>query len=92
MRTRSVSANAVRVPRPTPGEAISVEKYGGKARKAVVIHPSDFDLFQSLLEVFEQTPYELRLTETALLAHELGESGRDEKEIDYESLAAALGE
>ena len=92
MQTRCVSANSVRVPDPTPGEAISVEKYGGRARKAVVIHPSDFDLFQRLLELFEQTPYELRLTDTALIVHELGETGRDEKEIDYESLALALGE
>lgn len=92
MRTRSVSANDVRVPAPVPGEAISVEKYGGRARKAVVVHPSDFDLFQRLLEIFEQTPYELRLTDTALAAHELGETGRDEREIDYESLARALGE
>lgn len=92
MRMRSISANEIRLPDPVPGEAITVEKYGGKARKAVVIHPSDFDLFQRLLEIFEQTPYELRLTDTALVAHDLGESGRDEKEIDYESLALALGE
>ena len=92
MQTRSVSANAVRVPEPVAGEAISVEKYGGRSRKAVVIHPSDFDLFQRLLDLVEQTPYELRLSDTALAAHELGETGRDEKEIDRESLATALGE
>jgi hypothetical protein len=92
VQTRSVSANDVRVPAPEPGEAISVEKYGGRTRKAVVIHPHDFDLFERLLELFDRTPYELRLSETALVAHELGETGRDEQEIDYESLAAALGE
>ena len=52
----------------------------------------NFDPFQRLRDRVEQTPYELRLTDTALVAHELGETGRDEKEIDYESLAAALGE
>ncbi len=92
MQMRSLSANDVRIPEPVPGEAISVEKYGGKTRKAVVIHPSDFDFFQRLLEIFDQTPYELRLTDTALIAHELGESGRDEQEIDHESLGLALGE
>lgn len=93
MQTRSVPANDVRIPDPVSGEAISVEKYGGKARKAVVLHPADFDLFVRLLEIFEDgRPYELALTDTALAAHALGESGKDEAEIDYESLSLALGE
>jgi len=93
IRTRSVAANDVRVPEPEPGEAVRIEKYGGKASKAVVLHPSDFALFERLLEIFEDgVPYELELTETALEAHALAESGRDEDEIDYESLARALGE
>ena len=91
MLTRSLSANDVRLPEPVPGEAIRVEKYGGKERKAVILHPEDFDRFLRLLEVVDETPYELRLTETALIAHELGERGADEREIDYESLARALG-
>ena len=56
-----------------------------------MIHGSDVDLFQRPLDLVEQTPYELRLSDIAVAAHELGETGQDEKEIDYESLAAALG-
>lgn len=92
MLTRSLSANDVRVPEPVPGEAIRIEKYGGKTRKAVILHPDDFDRFLRLLEIADETPYELRLTDTALRAHELGERGADEGEIDHESLARALGE
>ena len=57
-----------------------------------MLHPSDFELFQHLLEIFDRTPVELRLTDTALAAHALGESGGDEVEIDRESLRLALGE
>jgi len=57
-----------------------------------LLHPSDFELFQHLLEIFDRTPVELRLTDTALAAHALGESGGDEVEIDRESLRLALGE
>lgn len=92
MRTRAVAANDVRIPEPVPGEAISVEKHGGRRRKAVLLHPSDFDRFQRLLEIFEDSrPYELELTEAALVAHALGERGEDEAEIDLDSLSRALG-
>jgi hypothetical protein len=92
VRTRPVSANDVRIPEPVPGEAISVEKYRGRSKKAVLLHPTDFELFERLLELFDRTPSELRLTDTALALHELGETGKDEREIDYESLRLALGE
>jgi hypothetical protein len=92
VRTRPVSANDVRIPEPVPGEAIAVEKYRGRSKKAVLLHPADFELFERLLELFDRTPSELRLTETALELHELGETGKDEREIDYESLRLALGE
>jgi hypothetical protein len=92
LQTRSVSANNARIPEPAPGEAVIVEKYGGKERKGVIIHPDDFDRLQRLLEVADLTPYELQLTDTALILHELGERGADEREIDRESLAFALGE
>jgi hypothetical protein len=35
-------------------------------------------------------PYELRLTDTALASHELGERGADEPDLDIESLDRAL--
>jgi hypothetical protein len=92
VQTRQVTANDVRIPPPLPGEAIAVEKYGGKERKAVILHPDDFARFERLLELVDRIPYELELTETALLLHELGERGADERETDYESLSRALGE
>ena len=92
LQTRSLSANSARIPEPVPGEAVVVEKYGGKERKGVIIHPDDFDRLQRLLEVVDLTPYELQLTETALILHELGERGADERDIDRASLALALGE
>jgi hypothetical protein len=35
-------------------------------------------------------PYEMRVTEMAVAAHEVGERGADETEIDLESLDRAL--
>ena len=69
-----------------------MEKYRGRTKKAVLLHPTDFELFERLLELFDRTPSELRLTDTALALHELGEAGKDEQEIDYDSLRLALGE
>ena len=92
MRTRPISANDVRIPEPVPGEAIAVEKYRGRSKKAVLLHPADFELFERLLELFDRMPSELRLTDTALELHDLGETGKDERKIDYESLRLALGE
>lgn len=93
MQTRTIRANDVRIPDPIPGEALCVSKYGGRTRKAVIVHPDDFDLFERLLEIFgDQTPYELKLTDTALAAHRLGERGADERGIDLESLSLAVGE
>ena len=90
--THTLSADKTRIPEPTVGEAIVVEKYGGKERKGVIVHPDDFDRIQRLLEIVDLTPYEFQLTDTALILHELGERGADERDIDRESLALALGE
>jgi hypothetical protein len=92
VRTRPVSANDVRIPEPVAGEAIAVEKYRGRRTKAVLLHPSDFELFERLLELFDRAPSELRLGDTALALHKLGEAGQDEQELDYDSLRLALGE
>lgn len=92
LQTRSLAANSARIPEPAPGEAVVVEKYGGKERKGVILHPDDFDRIQRLLEVADLAPYELQLTDTALRLHELGERGADERDLDLASLTRALGE
>jgi hypothetical protein len=91
MRTRHLSANETRFPEPRAGEAIVVSRYAESHRKAVILHPDDFDLFERYRSIFAaREPYELRLTDTALAAHELGESGADELDLDLESLDRAL--
>lgn len=93
MRTRSVRANATRFPEPAAGEAIVVNRYGEANRKAVIIHPDDFELFERYRRIFgEHEPYEMRLTDTAIAAHQLGEAGADEPDLDTESLDIALAE
>ncbi len=92
MRTKQITANETRFPEPEAGEAIVVSKYADSRRKAVILHPADFDLFERYRQIFaaEQEPYEMRLTSTALAAHEFGETGADESGIDFASLDRAL--
>jgi hypothetical protein len=93
MRTRSVPANETRFPEPAAGEAIVVNRYGVRNRKAVIIHPDDFDLLERYRRMFGQRePYEMRLTDTAIAAHQLAETGDDEPDLDTASLDIALGE
>jgi hypothetical protein len=92
MRTKQVPANETRFPEPVPGEAIIVSKYRDERRKAVILHPDDFELFERYRRIFAaREPYEMRLTDTAVAAHELGERGADEADLDLESLDRALG-
>lgn len=91
METKYVAANETRFPEPAAGQAIVVSRYGEANRKAVIIHPDDFDLFERYRRMFaERVPYEMRLTDTAIAAHDLGESGADEPDMDTESLDLAL--
>lgn len=61
--------------------------------KGVIIHPDDSDLFERYRRMFgERAPYEMRLTDTALAAHRLGESGADEPDLDVGSLDIALAD
>lgn len=90
--TRHVTANETRFPQPQPGEVIVVTKYGQSGRKAVIVHPDDFDLLERYRRIFARhEPYEMKLSATALAAHDLGERGEDESEIDHEALDRALG-
>jgi hypothetical protein len=92
MNERIVTANEVRIPTPLSGEAILVTKHASRV-KAVVLHPADYERLGRLVDLLgDDEPYELRLTETALEAHRLGETGADELEPDFESLDLALSE
>jgi hypothetical protein len=87
-RTRNLSSNETRLPAPEPGEAIVVSKYG-EERKAVILHPDDFDLFQRYRRILGRTPFELQLTETAITAHRL--AGAEPVEgLDLASLERAM--
>lgn len=88
-RTRNVASNETRIPTPEPGEAIVVSKYGEDRRKAVVLHPDDFDLFERYRRILGRIPFELKLTETAIQVHRLSEqaSGGD---LDPASLERAF--
>lgn len=90
MRTRQVASNETRFPEPEPGEAIVVSKYGDDRRKAVILHPEDFELFERYRRIFRREPYEMRLTDAAILAHRAGETGENEGGLDLESLDRAL--
>ncbi len=91
IRTRQVQANETRFPEPTAGEAIVVSKYGEERRKAVILHPDDYDLFERYRRIFAaREPFEMRLTDVAVAAHDLGERGEDEPNVDLDSLDRAL--
>lgn len=91
MRTKQVQANQTRLPEPEAGEAIIVSKYGEDRRKAVILHPDDFDLFERYRRIFAaREPYEMRVSKVALAVHELGETGADEPDLDVASLDRAL--
>ncbi len=93
MKARSIPANETRFPEPVAGEAIVVNRYGKGNRKAVIIHPDDFDLLARYRRMFgEREPYEMRVTDTAIAAHRCGERGADEPDLDTESLDIALAE
>lgn len=89
-RTRLVASNDTRVPEPEAGEAIVVGKYGGDRRKAVILHPDDFDLFMRYRRLFGCVPHELRLSETAITAHRVGERSGPDETLDVESVRRAL--
>lgn len=89
-RTRLVASNDTRVPEPEAGEAIVVCKYGGERRKAVILHPDDFDLFLRYRRLFGNVPHELRLSETAITAHRLGDRDPSDEVLDVDSVRRAL--
>ena len=92
MSTIEVSATQTRFPTPVAGQAIIVNRYGSANRKAVIMHPEDFDLFERYRRTFgSRVPHELTLTETAITANQVAERGDDEPDLDIASLDIALG-
>jgi hypothetical protein len=89
MRTRSVPATETRFPQPEPGEAIVISKYRDQRRKAVILHPDDFDLFERYRRIFGREPHEMQLTDTAIAAHRAAEHGGEEATLDLDSLDRA---
>jgi hypothetical protein len=82
LRSRTISANEVRIPEPTAGELIIVERYGKPY--AAVIDAEALQLFQRLLSMFgEHQPSELALSDAALTAHRASEAGEDVEEFDF---------
>lgn len=93
MRLKHIPANDTRLPDPVPGEAVIVSKYADDRRKAVILHPDDFDLFERYRRIFgARHAHEMTLSDTAIRAHALAERGEDEPDLDAASLEIALGE
>lgn len=92
MTTIEVPATQTRFPTPVAGQAIVVNRYGSANRKAVIMHPEDFDLFERYRRIFgARVAHELSLTDTAITANQLAERGDDERDLDAASLDIALG-
>jgi len=82
MRTRSITANEVRLPELTYGEAVVIERYGKPY--AAVIRAEEFELFQRLLAMFgEHQPSELSLSDAELAVHHSSEAGEDIEAFDF---------
>jgi hypothetical protein len=82
MRTRSITANEVRLPELTYGEAVVIERYGKPY--AAVIGAEEFELFQRLLAMFgEHQPSELSLSDAELAVHHSSEAGEDIEAFDF---------
>lgn len=86
MRTRVVPATEVRIPEPSAGEVVIVERYGKPY--AAVIDADALALFQRMLAMFGQhQPSELSLSDAALTVHRASEAGEDVEEFDFDLLA-----
>ena len=85
VHTRVVTANEVRIPEPSAGEVIVVERYGKPY--AAVIDADMLELLKRLIAMFgEQPPAELSLSDVALQVHRNSEAGEDVEDFDFELL------
>ncbi len=82
MRTRVVAASEVRIPEPSSGVVVVIERYGKPY--AAVIDVTSLELFQRTLAMFDDhLPVELSLSDTALSLHRASEAGTDVEEFDF---------
>jgi hypothetical protein len=71
------------------GTALRVARY--RNVKAVIIHPDDFDMIETLIDAYRsRPPVELSLSELELRAHAATEAHERADDYDYAGLAAAL--
>lgn len=69
VRVRRIDSNEARVPRPDPGQATVIERYGKE--RAIVLHPEDFHRLIELERLAEDAARlePVMLSEEALRAH-----------------------
>ncbi len=85
MHITSIPAADVRIPQPSSGEIVVVERYG--KTYAAIIDREALDLFKRMLAIFdEHQPSELLLSDTALEVHRASEAGEDLEEFDFSLL------
>jgi hypothetical protein len=86
---QNVPANEIRLPDPVEGTALRVTRYGQV--RAVVIHPADFEMIETLIDAYRsRPPVEPSVTDLELRAHAATEASETADEYDYAGLAAAL--
>jgi hypothetical protein len=89
MLFQDIAANDVRLPEPVEGTALRVTRYGQV--KAVVVHPEDFAMIETLIDAYRShPPVEPSLSELELRAHAATEVSETADEYDYLGLSAAL--
>ena len=89
MLHQNVPANEIRLPDPVEGTALRVTRYGQV--RAVVIHPADFEMIETLIDAYRsRPPVEPSVTDLELRAHAATEASETADEYDYAGLAAAL--
>jgi len=89
MLVREISSSVVRVPKPVPGTAVKVTRYG--AVLAFVISPEDYEAVEAMMDAYRNhPPIESELTDAELRAHAATDELETAEEYDYDGLAAAL--
>lgn len=89
MLYRDIPANEVRLPGAVEGTAQRVTRYGEV--KAIIVHPNDFDLIETLIDAYRsRPPVEPSISELELRAHAATDAHETPDDYDYAGLAAAL--
>jgi hypothetical protein len=91
MLHQDIPANDVRLPDPVEGTAVRVTRYGQV--RAVIVHPGDFEMIETLVDAYRShPPVEADLSDLELAAHAVTESPEGEEDYDYAGLSDALDE